>query len=312
MSVREKRSLISPDNPRSIQRQCELLELQRSSYYYDPVESEVDTRVMNDIHDIWTLYPFYGYRRITVELKDRGLRINHKRVLKLMKLMGLKSILPKPRLNTSIPNKQDPVRPYLLKDIKIVRPNQVWATDITYIKLPGGMVYLFALIDWHTRFVVGWKLAITLESCHIIEVLHKAVHQYGAPEIVNSDQGSQFTCELWITTLEAYGTKVSHDGVGRCIDNIRIERLWWSIKYEHVYLHSHQTVWELEKGLTEYLEYYNNKRPHQALGYKRPADLYVAEQEMVRTRFARHISRGAAPNPGIFVKCLKEFSCMSV
>lgn len=278
MSVGEKRSLISPNNNRSIQRQCELLGLQRSTFYYDPKESELDTICMNEIMDIWKLFPFYGYRKITVELNNRGMKTNHKRVLRLMNIMGLRSVLPKPSVNTSAANKLDPVRPYLLKEMTINRANQVWATDITYIKLPGGMVYLFALIDWHTRFVVGWKLTTTMEACHAIEVLHEAVRRYGTPEIVNSDQGSQFTSEIWITTLEGYIIKVSHDGVGRCIDNIRVERLWWSIKYEHVHLFMYQTVWELEKGLETYLEFYNTKRPHQNLNYRAPADLYVVEK----------------------------------
>ena len=168
------------------------------------------------------------------------------------------------------------MRPYLLRGLTINKANQVWATDITYIKIPGGMVYLFALIDWHTRYVVGWKLANTMEAYHAVEVLKDALQRYGKPEIVNSDQGSQFTGEAWISALEEHKIKISHDGVGRCIDNIRVERLWWTIKYEYVHLHCHQTLWELEKGLGEYLLFYNAKRRHQALNRMRPADLYLA------------------------------------
>jgi putative transposase len=164
----------------------------------------------------------------------------------------------------------------LLKGLTINRANQVWATDITYIKLPGGMVYLFALIDWHTRYVVGLKLANTMEASHAMEVLETAIRRYGKPEIVNADQGSQFTGETWILALEAHGFKISHDGVGRCIDNIRMERLWWSIKYEHVHLYCHQTMWELEKGLEAYLTFYNMRRRHQGINKLRPADLYLA------------------------------------
>jgi putative transposase len=276
MSVREKRSLISPDHTMAIQRQCTLLGLHRSSYYYVANESENDTELMNEIKDVWIEWPFYGYRKITDELADRGIKVNHKRVFRLMKLMGLRSVLPKPRINTSIANKENPVRPYLLKDLAINRANQVWATDITYIKLPGGMVYLFALIDWHTRFVVGWKLANTMEASHGVEVLEGAVQRYGKPEILNSDQGSQFTGEAWILACEAHGIKVSHDGVGRCIDNIRVERLWWSIKYEHVHLYCHQTMWELEKGLEAYLTFYNTRRRHQGINKLRPVELYLA------------------------------------
>ncbi|MEN8236999.1 MAG: IS3 family transposase [Pseudomonadota bacterium] len=274
--MREKRSLISPNSDMAIQRQCNLLGLERSSYYYVATESENTTELMNEIRDIWIEWPFYGYRKITDELADRDIKVNHKRVLRLMNLMGLSSVLPKPRINTSTANKENPVRPYLLKGLTIDRANQVWATDITYIKLPGGMVYLFALIDWHTRFVVGWKLANTMESSHAVEVLQAAIQCYGKPEIVNADQGSQFTGEVWILALETHMIKISHDGVGRCIDNIRIERLWWSIKYEHVHLYCHQTMWELEKGLEEYLSFYNTRRRHQGINRLRPADLYLA------------------------------------
>lgn len=276
MSVAEKRTLISPNSDRTIRRQCELLGLERSSYYYASNDDKEDTELMNEIMEIWIQYPFYGYRRITDELADRDLQVNHKRVLKLMKLMGLRSILPKPRMNTSLANKENSVRPYLLKDLTIDRANQVWATDITYIKLSGGMVYLFALIDWHTRFVVGWKVANTMEASHGVEILEAAIKRYGKPEIVNSDQGSQFTGDAWISSLEGHGIKISHDGVGRCIDNIRVERLWWSIKYEHVHLFCHKTLWDLEKGLEGYLIFYNTRRRHQSLQKKRPADLYLA------------------------------------
>lgn len=274
MSVREKRSLISPNCELPIQRQCELLGLARSSFYYELNEHEIDTILMNEIKDIWMEFPFYGYRRVTLELHENGFLINHKRVLKLMKFMGLRSVLPKPNINTSIPNKQNGARPYLLKGLEIKRPNQVWATDITYIKLPCGMVYLFAIIDWHTRYVVGWKLANTMEACHAVEVLVKAILQFGIPDIMNSDQGKQFTAGPWITTCEAYKIEISHDGVGRCIDNIRTERLWWSIKYEHVHLYCYQTMWELEKGLGDYIDFYNNRRRHQSLNNMRPAELF--------------------------------------
>lgn len=277
MSVGEKRSLISPNNSIPILRQCDLLGLARSTFHYKTKKTEEDTVLMNEIKEIWTSLQFYGYRRITDELRDRGIIVNHKRVLRLMKMMGLRSALPRPKHRTTIPNPENGARPYLLKGLTIDRPNQVWAVDITYIKLPTGMVYLFALIDWHTRFVVGWKLANTMEACHAIEVLEKAVAKYGMPDIVNADQGSQFTGSDWIKACEAHGIKVSHDGVGRCIDNIRIERLWWSIKYEHVHLYFHQTMQELEDGLKWYInEFYNTKRRHQSLNKQRPAELYLA------------------------------------
>ena len=280
MSVREKSSLISPDHPLPIEKQCKLLKLGRSSYYYTPTQTSQDTELMNEIKEVWLEQTSRGYRRITDALADKGIKVNRKKILRLMKLMGLRSSLPAPRYpSTTTPNPEDSARPYLLKGLLINRPNQVWATDITYIKLPTGMVYLFAIIDWHTRYVVGWKLANTMDAYHAVEVLEEAL-KYGAPEIMNSDQGSQFTGKQWIKACEDYGIKVSHDGVGRCIDNIRVERLWWSIKYEHVHLYCHQTMWELEKGLTEYLVYYNTKRRHQALKRMRPADLYFASTSM--------------------------------
>lgn len=277
MSVGEKRSLISPNNPLSILRQCDLLGLARSTFHYTPNESQEETFLINEIKDIWTSLPFYGYRRITDELGDRGIIVNHKHVLRLMKLIGIRSVLPRPKHRTTIPNPEYGARPYLLKGLTIDRPNQVWAVDITYIKLPTGMVYLFALIDWHTRFVVGWKLANTMDASHALEVLEEAIAKYGAPDIVNADQGSQFTGSDWIKACEEHGIKVSHDGVGRCIDNIRIERLWWSIKYEHVHLLFYQTMQALEDGLKWYIDvFYNTKRRHQSLDRHRPAELYLA------------------------------------
>jgi len=273
MSVGEKCSLISPGYSVPIQRQCDLLGLARSTFYYEPQEAVEDTELMNEIGEIWSTYPFMGYRRICGELGDRDFLVNHKRVQRLMRLMGLRSMLPRPRPQTSLPNKENSVRPYLLRGLLINRSNQVWSVDITYIKLPTGMVYLFALIDWHTRYVVGWKLANTMEAYHALEVLESAL-QFGIPEIMNSDQGSQFTGNDWIQACESRGIKISHDGVGRCIDNIRIERLWWSIKYEHVHLYNHQTLSALEMGVSEYVTFYNTKRRHQALGRQRPADLY--------------------------------------
>lgn len=225
MSVGEKRSLISPENILPIYRQCDLLGLARSTYHYEPKTSLDDTFLMNEIKDIWTIHPFRGYRRVTDELRDRQIIVNHKRVQRLMKMMGLRSVLPRRKHNTTIQNPKNSVRPYLLKGRTINTRNQVWATDITYIKLPTGMVYLFALIDWHTRFVMGWKLANTMEAYHALEVLEGAL-KHGKSEIINSDQGSQFTGNDWIKACEEHGIKVSHDGVGRCIDNIRVERLW--------------------------------------------------------------------------------------
>ena len=276
MSVRHRASLVSPDGTLSIIRQCDVLSLSRSSYYYDPKEPVQDTDLMNEIHDIWLQDMSLGYRRVTVYLeKAKGIKVNKKRVQRLMKLMGIKSCLPASGHRTTIPNDKNAVRPYLLRNLEINWLNQVWATDITYIKLPTGMVYLFAIIDWHTRYIVAWKLANTMEACHAVEVLEEAL-KVGKPEIMNSDQGSQFTGKDWIMACEFNGIKVSHDGVGRCIDNIRIERFWWSIKYEHVHIYCYETMSDLDKGIRGYIHYYNTKRYHQALEYKTPAMLYLA------------------------------------
>lgn len=273
MSSKQKVSLISPVNQLSISRQCELLDLARSSYYYNPVEALEETNLMNEISEIWLEHSFLGYRKITHELKNRGHDINHKRVLKLMQLMGIQSMQPGPHCRTTIPNRQNEARPYLLNSLVIESPNKVWATDITYIKLPTGMTYLFAIIDWYSRYVVSWKLANTMEAYHGIEVLERAL-ELGIPEIINADQGSQYTGSEWTNLCDQKGILVSHNGVGRCIDNIRIERFWRSVKYERIHLFLYEKMVDLIEGLTEYIVYYNTRRLHQALQYRRPADLY--------------------------------------
>ena len=188
-----------------------------------------------------------------------------------MREMRIRAIFPGPK--TSIPSSDGSVFPYLLKDLKIVRANQVWAVDITYIKLPGGTVYLFALIDWYSRFIVAHKLVNTMEACHGIEVIETAII-LAIPEICNADQGSQFTGKLWISKLNEYSIKISHDGVGRCIDNVRIERFWRTIKYEDIFLQAYETLPCAKQGIKEFIEHYNYKRPHQALDYKTPSELY--------------------------------------
>jgi putative transposase len=197
--------------------------------------------------------------------------INRKKVQRLMKLMGVKAIFPGPK--TSIPGNTDSVFPYLLKGLDIASPNQVWAVDITYIQLPVGVVYLFALIDWYSRFVVAHRLVNTMEATHGVDLL-KDAFRFGFPEICNADQGSQFTGGLWIGALQTHNIKISHDGVGRCIDNIRIERLWRTIKYEDIFIRSYDSLTEARKGIFNFVEHYNHGRPHQALGYKTPAMVY--------------------------------------
>ncbi len=260
----------------SVRRTCELLELNRSSLYYPEKPAAVeDVDLLNVIRDVWERYPFYGYRRITKELRCSGILVNRKRVQRLMVEGGIQAIFPGP--NTSKRNKQHAVYPYLLKGLKIERPNQVWMVDITYLRMPTGFMYLVAVIDVYSRYIVGWSLSNTLSTDFCIEAL-KAGLAYAQPETVNSDQGCQFTSEEWINFLQEWRIQISMTGKGRCKDNIFIERFWRSVKREEFYLNEYKSVKELRTALRAYIEFYNQRRYHQALDYKTPADVYF-EQE---------------------------------
>lgn len=236
-------------------------------------EGQNETEIANLIADIHSKWPYYGYRKVTAVLRDEGAEVNHKRVQRLMKKIGIHAIYPGPR--TSIPGRSAVIYPYLLKDMAITRSNQVWAVDITYIRLPSGMVYLFALIDWYSRYVISWKLAVTMEAGHAVEALNQALLK-GTPDVMNMDQGSQFTGGDWLKALTNAGVQASHTGIGRCIDNVRIERLWRSIKYEDVHLRHYESVSEARIGLGKYIHHYNNCRPHQALAYAKPKDFFFS------------------------------------
>jgi putative transposase len=265
--------MILKDHNLSIRKQCQILDIARSSHYYCPKEAFNDYLVMNLISEINQKYPCYGYRKIHWYLETKeSLNINRKKVQRLMKLLNIRAIYPGPR--TSIPAQYASIYPYLLKDLKIYKANQVWAVDITYIRLPVGMVYLFALIDWFSRFVVSHKLVNTMEAIHGVDAIECAF-KYGIPEICNADQGAQFTGNLWIEKLTYHEIKISHDGVGRCIDNIRIERFWRTIKYEDIFIQSYDTMIAAKQGIERFIKYYNYERPHQALGYKTPSELYL-------------------------------------
>lgn len=256
----------------SIVRQCQLLDIHRSGFYYCPKENVEDSIIINLISEIHDKFPYYGYRKIHWYLCSKeSININRKKVQRLMRLGNIRAIYPKPR--TSIPSDDGTVFPYLLRGLKINRPNQVWAIDITYIKLPTGMVYLFALIDWYSRFIVSYKLTNTMEASHGVEILSAAL-LLAVPEICNADQGSQFTGKEWISKLSEYGIRISHDGIGRCIDNVRIERFWRSVKYEDVFLQSYDGLFDARTGIKAFMEHYNYARPHQALSYKTPAEIY--------------------------------------
>jgi len=221
-------------------------------------------------------YPFYGYRRITSELHGEGISVNRKRVQRLMRLGKLQAIYPGP--NSSRRNRLHAVYPYLLGDLAITHANQAWQVDITYLRMEGGFVYLVALIDVYSRYVVGWSLSNALDTSFCIEALHSGF-QHSIPSIINSDQGCQFTSEQWVDALKAEGIQISMTGKGRCLDNIYIERFWRSFKWEEFYLKEHSTIRKLKRAITEYIDFYNNKRWHQALDYKRPADVYFESKE---------------------------------
>jgi putative transposase len=256
----------------SIRRQCKLIDLHKSNLYYEPViVSEQTMREMNRIDELYTKYPFYGSRRIAVTLKAEGWSIGRKRVQSLMRKMGITAIYPKPKLSKG--NAQHIIYPYLLSNIKIIRPNQVWSSDITYIRLRQGFLYLVAIIDWFSRYVLSWKLSTSLESGFCIEALKEAL-ETESPEIFNSDQGSQFTSNDFTAILKEKEIKISMDGRGRALDNVFVERLWRSVKYEEVYIKAYQEVIDAKKGLEWYFPFYNKERRHQSLGYKTPNEVH--------------------------------------
>lgn len=258
----------------SLRRQCELLGVNRAGLYYQPVgESSENLRLMRLIDEQYTRAPFYGSRRMTAWLATQGYAVNRKRVSRLMALMGIEAVYPKPRL--SRPEEGHKIYPYLLRGVAVERVNQVWSTDITYIRMAEGFVYLVAIMDWFSRFVLSWSLSLTLEIGFCIEALKSALRR-GRPEIFNSDQGSHFTSEKFTRELEAKQVAISMDGRGRCMDNIFIERLWRSLKYEEVYLKDYQTVPEARAGIEKYFRFYNQERLHQSLEYRTPAGLYLA------------------------------------
>jgi len=258
----------------SVRRQCDLLGVNRAGLYYQPAgESEENLMLMRLIDEQYTRRPIYGSRRLVAWLRGQGHGVNRKRVARLMEVMGIQAIYPKPQL--SQPGEGHKIYPYLLEGVEVTRVNQVWSTDITYIRMDGGFVYLVAVMDWFSRFVLSWALSVTMEVGFCMEALQRAFRR-GRPEIFNSDQGSQFTSDQFTGALQARGIAVSMDGRGRCFDNIFIERLWRSLKYEEVYLRDYTLVPEARAGIGNWFQFYNHERLHQSLGYRTPAGLYLA------------------------------------
>jgi putative transposase len=264
---------VAPDPQLSIRRQCELLGINRSSLYYQPKQlSELNIKLMRLIDEEYTRHPFFGSRKLVVWLDGQGHAVNRKRVQRLMQLMGIEAIYPKPNLSRRHPEHE--VFPYLLRGLTIERPNQVWATDITYIRMSRGFLYLVAILDWFSRFVLAWRLSNTLDTMFCLEALDEALQRYPKPEIFNSDQGSQFTSNDFTGRLKKADIRVSMDGRGRALDNVFVERLWRTVKYEEVYLNDYTDGFDAQVRLGRYFVFYDFERPHQALNYRTPATVY--------------------------------------
>lgn len=273
MPIDRRRSWIEPCEGLSIRRQCELCGLSRSTLYYEPVgESELNLALMRQIDEQYLKTPFYGSRRMAEHLNRQGHEVNRKRMQRLMRLMGLEAIYQKPRLSQR--DEEHEVFPYLLRDVAIVRPDQAWSTDITYLPMRRGFLYLVAIIDWFSRYVLAWQLSNTLDTTFCIDALEEALSGPRAPDIFNTDQGCQFTSKAFTGRLKAHGITISMDGRGRFLDNIFIERLWRAVKYEEVYLHAYEDGRAAHEGLSRYFPFYNVERPHQSLDYRTPSEVY--------------------------------------
>jgi putative transposase len=269
----ERRAQIHTEHTLSKRRRCELLDVAHSTAYYRPeARDEEDLALMRLIDEIHLQWPFYGSRRIRDELQAREHNVNRKRVQRLMRQMGLQALYPRRR--TSQPGTGHKIYPYLLRHLSIERANHVWAADICYLPMAKGFMYLVAIMDWHSRRVLSWRLSNTLDTDFCVEALQEAVRRFGAPQIFNTDQGAQFTSEAFTGVLKGHGIQISMDGKGRWVDNVFVERLWRSVKYEDVYLRAYETPAELRAGLTRYFDFYNSRRRHSALDRRTPDAVY--------------------------------------
>jgi putative transposase len=278
MSPAARLAMIARPHPQfSITAQCVLLKVPRSTLYYQPQPiSDDDLALMRRIDEIYMKWPFYGSRRMVAQLRGEGDDVNRKRVQRLMRLMGIETIYQRP--NTSRKHPGHKIYPYLLRNLVIDRANQVWCADITYIPMAHGFVYLVAVMDWFSRRVLAWRVSITLDTDFCVEALQDAINCYGKPDIFNTDQGVQFTAAAFITILSAQGVAISMDGKGRFLDNIFIERLWRSLKYEEVFIKAYASVAQARAGIGAWLVFYNNERKHQSLGYRTPAEMFAASR----------------------------------
>ena len=282
MTHEDRKRLIVPSQSMSMSRQSALLEISRASLYYEPVIDEDDLHAMRALDELYTKRPFYGSRKMRYALKDDyTIIIGRHHVRRIMRIMGLEAIYPKQSRNTSIPDASHQKYPYLLNDVTASHPNHIWGTDITYIRLEKGWCYLVAVIDWFSRYVVAWELSDTMESGFCITAMERALHT-AVPDIVNMDQGSQFTDHRFTGLLAQYGAQISMDGRGRCMDNIFTERLWRTVKYEEVYLKSYASIEEARTNLSAYFEFYNNQRRHQSLDYRTPHEVYYGNKISAR------------------------------
>lgn len=268
--------MIAPSAGLSVNRQCSLLGIARSSYYYQPRPTSADELdLLNRLDRVFTEHPVYGSRRLQVTLLRKGISVGRRRIRRLMRKLGLSPVRPK--RNTSRPHPGHKIYPYLLRDKTIERPNQVWSTDVTYIPMRRGFLYLVAIIDWSSRRVLSWRLSNTLTAEFCVEALGEALARFGKPGIFNSDQGSQFTSETFTRVLLDHGIEISMDGRGRCHDNIFVERLWWTVKHEWVYLRPAANGLEQKRSLGEFFDWYNRRRPHQALSWQTPDEAYFGK-----------------------------------
>lgn len=276
MSKQRRRALVEKDHPQlTLSRQCVLLGISRGSLYYEPKgETDLNLQLMREIDEQYLNTPWYGARQMMRHLNRNGHSVGRKRIRRLMRQMGLRAIAPGPQ--TSRRNKAHKVYPYLLRDLEVTRANQVWCADVTYIPLAHGFAYLVAIMDWHTRHVLAWRLSTTQDTDFCLEALEDALERYGTPEIFNTDQGSQFTSKDWTDAIIAAGIQISMDGKGQWVDNVFIERLWRSLKYECIYLNAFDSVRDAAGGIDDWMHYYNVERPHSSLGDRTPFEAYWA------------------------------------